>query len=216
MSRVATLLFPLFLLASVGCEHDPPAGPTSGTGGTGTSTGGDDCQTDDDCEDPDNPVCEAGTNTCVPCTSDSECPDPDYPECVNGSCAQACQSDAKDPNDTSGAASAIVSDASGLNLWLCPGTDDEDWFEFSISNSHFISILTNNDPYDGDFDVTLFNDANVEIDSSSQNFYGKKVPRAVEAVHTLITPDTYWIRVRATDGQGGIPYRLVLQLFKEG
>ena len=105
MSRLTYALVRL-LLALAACEHDSPASPTGGTGsGTGTTGGsGQDCQTDADCADPDNPVCDPTTNTCGPCVSDGApvCDDglsPCEGECVDldsdwrncGICGRECE-----------------------------------------------------------------------------------------------------------------------------
>lgn len=206
-------------LQSYGCKYDGPPGTATTSGGT--DTGGfplDDCLDYEDCADPWKPVCDEGV--CVPCASSGDCPDMNYPTCIGGACAVSCTSDdAKEPNDNSMDAKTVIN-GSDFNLTLCQqaGTyhDTEDWFKFTVASASYISVITNNNAHDGDFDLTVYNDNNMKVDSTSNLFYGAHVPRSVEAIHARVVADTYYIRIRATDGAGSIPYRLVVRILTEG
>lgn len=212
----------VILLVSIflhGCKYPSPEATTATDGSTDT---GDfpleACELNEDCADPWNPICDEGL--CVPCTSSMECTDANYPSCINGACGTPCTSnDAKESNDNLMEAKA-VSNGSDFNLTLCQQTgtyyDTEDWFTFTVAGASYISIITNNDAHDGDFDLTLYDDSSNIIDFSANLFYGAHVPRSVEAIHTRVVADTYYIRIRANDGAGSIPYRLVVRVLTEG
>src|SRR5690606_7612775 len=102
--------------------------------------------------------------------------DGNYPVCIGGACAKACVSnDSKESNDNSMEAK-VVADGSDFDLNLCNevGTyhDTEDWFYFTLNGAAYLSVITNNDPHDGDFDLTLFDSGLSVVDSSSSVFYG--------------------------------------------
>lgn len=209
---VTVLIFLLFL----GCEYPPSADDDVGDGaGTDTTTGpSPSCENDEDCQNPATPICDEGT--CVACVSDNQCDEP-YPDCINGWCAKPCDTDELETNDTPMTATEL-SITEDYDLWLCAG--DEDWFEITVTGKHFVSIVTNSDSMDGDLDIFLLDESSNVLDLSTSKFYGRFVPRAVEAIHNKIgTPTgsaTYRIRVAHTIGPGGLPYRLSFLALKAG